>query len=198
MRSRNARILIRAVQLGPRHVAVGLPALSLSAASSEKLERVCLNTWAIILAALGGVFEIFGVGMVVREISKDRKRAETLLDKERAFRPQKSRNPRTVHARSLESRSPLVQMQQGGSERQMLNHIASLATGINRLNAEVSDLVEARTGQILSEVDKGDTALNAVLRELLGANIRERVIGVVAIAVGIALSMTASIFSSLG
>lgn len=80
----------------------------------------------------------------------------------------------------------------------MLNHIANLATGINRLNAEVSDLVEARTGQILSEVDKGDAALNAVLRELLGANIRERVIGVVAIAVGIALSMTASIFSSLG
>jgi hypothetical protein len=89
-------------------------------------------------------------------------------------------------------------MQQGGSERQMLNHIASLATGINTLNAEVSNLVEARTGQILSEVDKGDAALNAVLRELLGANIRERVIGVVAIAVGIALSMTASIFSSLG
>lgn len=85
MRSRNARILIRAVQLGPRHVAVGLPALSLSAASSEKLERVCLNTWAIILAALGGVFEIFGVGMVVREISKDRKRAETYSTKSARF-----------------------------------------------------------------------------------------------------------------
>jgi hypothetical protein len=68
---------------------------------------------------------------------------------------------------------------------------------MNRLTHEVGDAVDKRTGELLTEIDKGDAALNAVLRELLGANIRERVIGVIAIGFGIVLSMTASILSSL-
>ncbi len=88
-------------------------------------------------------------------------------------------------------------MQRGGTERQILGQIASLATGMNRLTHETGDALDKRTGELLTEIDKGDAALNAVLRELLGANIRERVIGVAAIGVGIALSMAASILSSI-
>jgi hypothetical protein len=158
---------------------------------------MALNTLAIILAALGGATELFGLGMVVREISRDRGRARTLLDKERKFRPPNRGSPRRVHASSLENKSSFAQMQRGGTERQILGHIAGLATGMNRLTHEVGDAVDKRTGELLTEIDEGDAALNAVLRELLGANIRERVIGVIAIGSGIVLSMIASILSSL-
>jgi hypothetical protein len=158
---------------------------------------VCLNALAITLAAIGGVSELFGLAMVVREISSDRDRARTLLDKKRNFRPAHRGSPRRVHASSLESRSPLTQMQRGGAERQVLGQIASLATGMNRLTHETGEALDKRTGELLTEIDKGDAALNAVLRQLLGANLRERVIGVIAIGVGIALSTIASILSSL-
>ena len=158
---------------------------------------MCLNTWAIILAAAGGLSELFGLVMVIREIAADRSRAGRLLDKKRNFRPADRGSPRRVHASSLESRSPFTQMERGGAERVVRGQIASLATGMNRLTHEVGDALDKRTRELLTEIDQGDAALNAVLRELLGANVKERMIGVAAIGVGIVLSMTASILSSL-
>lgn len=59
-------------------------------------------------------------------------------------------------------------------------------------------MIDVRACQLLDEMDKGDAALRNGLRELLRASLTERIVGVSAIALGIVLSMTASILSSLG
>ncbi len=159
----------------------------------------CLNTWAIVFAVLGAASELFGLGMVVWQIKGDRDRARSLLDKQRAWKPERRPPPRRVSASAISMRpSGIGSLQTGGAERHVASMFASLVTGHNQLVRDSEEALDQRTGQLLDEIDKGDKALRDVLRELLGENIRQRVIGVVAIGVGIVLTMIASILSSLG
>jgi hypothetical protein len=160
---------------------------------------MCLNTWAIIFAILGACSELLGLGMVVLEIKGDRNRARSLLDKQRAWKPERRPPARRVGAGSISMRPAGVgSMQAGGSERHIAGMFASLISGHNQLVRDSEEALDQRTKQLLEEIDKGDKELRDVLRELLGQNIRQRVIGVVAIAAGIALSATASVLSSAG
>lgn len=137
--------------------------------------------------------------MVVREIAGDRDRARRLLDKQRNWRPEKRGSPRRVSGSAINVRpSGLGSLQVGGAERHLASMFASLITSHNELVHDSQEALDQRTTALLEEIDKGDKELREVLRELLGENIRERVIGVVAIASGIVLSMTASILSSIG
>jgi hypothetical protein len=159
----------------------------------------CLNTWAIIFAAIGACSELLGLGMVVLGIKGDRSRARSLLDKQRSWKPERRSPPRRVGGSAINVRpSGLSSLQTGAAERHLAGIIASLVTGHNQLVRDSEEALDRRTGQVLDEIDKGDKELRGVLRELLGEGIQQRVIGVVAIAVGITLSMVASILSSLG
>jgi len=158
-----------------------------------------LNTWAIIFAVLGASSELFGLGTVVWQIKGDRDRARSLLDEQRNWKPERRPPPRRVSASSINMRpSGVGSLQAGGAERHLAGMFASLITGHNQLVRDNEEALDQRTGLLLDEIDKGDKELRSVLRELLGENIRQRVIGVVAIGAGIALSMLASILSSLG
>jgi hypothetical protein len=158
-----------------------------------------LNTLAIIFAVLGACSELFGLAMVVLEIKGDRDRAQSLLDKQRAWKPERRPPARRVSASAISMRPAGVgSLQAGGSERHIAGMFASLITGHNQLVRDSEEALDQRTGQLLEEIDKGDKELRNVLRELLGENIRQRVIGVITIAAGIALSATASVLSSVG
>lgn len=155
--------------------------------------------WAIVFAVLGAGSEIFGLAMVVRQISADRDRARTLLDKQRSWRPPKRPGPRRVSASAINVRpAGIGSLQKGATERQLASMFASLVTGHNQLVHDSEEALDQRTTQLLEEIDKGDKELRNVLRELLSSSILERTIGVVAIGIGIALTMVASILSSLG
>jgi hypothetical protein len=158
-----------------------------------------LNTWAIIFAVLGACSESFGLGMVIWQIKGDRDRARSLLDKQRKWKPERRPPPRRVSASGISLRpSGLGSMQAGAADRHLAAMIASLVTGHNQLVRDSEEALDQRTHLLLGEIDSGDKELRAVLRELLGENIKQRVIGVVAIGAGIMLSMIASILSSLG
>jgi hypothetical protein len=158
----------------------------------------CLNTWAIIFAVLGAGSELFGLGMVVREIKGDRDRARSLLDKRRNWKPERRSSPRQVSASAINLRpTGLGSLQVGGSDRHRASMFASLVNGHNQLAHDMGVALDERTAALLDEIDKGDRELRGVLRELLGESVRERVIGVVAIGAGIALTMVSSILSSL-
>jgi hypothetical protein len=159
----------------------------------------CLDTWAIILAVLGAGSELFGLGMVVQGIKGDRNRARSLLDKQRTWRPDRRSSPRHVSASAINVRpTGLGSLQAGGAERHLSAMFASLASEHNQLVHDVGEAVDKRTAALLDEIDKGDKELRDVLRELLGENVQQRVTGVVAIGVGITLTMVASIFSTVG
>jgi hypothetical protein len=158
-----------------------------------------LNVWAIVFAVLGAISEIFGLVMVIRQISADRDRARTLLDKQRSWRPPQRHGPRRVNASSINMRpAGIGSLQAGATERQIASMFASLVTGHNQLVHDSEEALDQRTKQLLEEIDKGDKELRNVLRELLGSSILERTLGVFAIGVGIVLAMMGSILSSLG
>lgn len=158
-----------------------------------------LNTWAIIFAVLGAGSELFGLAMVVWQINGDRARARSLLDKQRRWKPERRPPPRRVSASAISVRpSGIRSMQSGAADRHLAEMFASLITGHNQLVRDNEEALDQRTALLLDETDKGDRELRSVLRELLGENIRQRVIGVVAIGIGIVLTMIASILSSLG
>ena len=159
----------------------------------------CLNTWAIIFAVLGASSELFGLGLVVWQIKGDRDRARSLLDRQRKWKPERRPPPRRVGASAISTRpAGIASLQSGAKDRHIAGMIASLVTGHNQLVRDSEEALDNRTAQLLEEIDKGDKELRGVLRELLGENIRQRVIGVIAIGAGIVLSMTASVLSSLG
>lgn len=137
-----------------------------------------LSTWAIIFAVLGAGSELVGLGMVVWQIKGDRDRARSLLDKQRAWKPERRSPPRHVSASAISMRpSGLGSLQSGAAERHIASMFASLVTGHNQLVRDSEEALDQRTGQLLDEIDNGDKELRSVLRELLGENIRQRVIG---------------------
>jgi hypothetical protein len=76
--------------------------------------------------------------------------------------------------------------------------IASLATGHNQLKHDVEKALDDTTAALRGEIDRDDKELRDVLRYLLRGSVVERVGGVVAILVGIALSLAATILGALG
>jgi len=112
----------------------------------------CLNTWAIIFAALGAGSELFGLGMVVREIKGDRDRARSLLDKHQS--------PRQVSASAINLRpTGLGSLQVGGSDRHLASMFASLVSGHNQSVHDMGGALDKRTAALLDEIDNGDKEL---------------------------------------
>lgn len=155
-----------------------------------------LNSAAITLAVLGAASELLGLALVIREIGDDRNRARSLLDKTRSWRPANPGAARRVHASQVEDRFARMGLRVGGGDR-TASQIASLATAHNQLVHDSQEALDLRTAQLLEQIDEGDKALTEVLRELLRGSVTERYAGVVALGLGIALSMVASILSSL-
>jgi hypothetical protein len=160
---------------------------------------VSLHAVAIILAVLGALAELAGLGMVIREIASDRDRARGLLDKERRWKSGVRTPPRRVSPSSLEARSrfSVGSLQPGDVQRHFAAQAAALVSAHNQLVHDVDEAVDRRTSELLEAIDTGDKELRDVLRELLHGSVTERYFGVVAIAAGILLSMAASILSSL-
>jgi hypothetical protein len=167
-------------------------------ARSGTLRRVSLNSWAILIAVIGAGFELVGLWMVVREIAGDRRRARLLLDKERSWRPKPPTPARRVMPHQVERGPAISTTMQRSLESHVAQSLASLVTAHNQLVHDLDAAIDGRTDQLLKEIDSGDNALRDVLRELLRGSIVERLAGVVAIGIGITLSATASVLSSLG
>lgn len=167
---------------------------------STILAMSALNTLAVIFAILGAGVELVGLWAVAQEIASDWRRGRDLIDKQRKWKPERRPPPRRVSASAISMRPAGVgSLQKGALERQISGLIASLVSGHNQLVRDSEEALDLRTGQLLEAIDKGDKELRDVLRELLSKeNIRRRVIGVVAIGIGITLTMVASILSSLG
>jgi hypothetical protein len=156
-----------------------------------------LHAWAVVFAVLGAGAELLGVGMIVREIAGDRRRARRLLDKERTWRPEKRGPARRVHESMLEDRYARAGITVGSNRGRSERLIAELATAHNQLVKDSEEALDQRTALLLNEIDDGDSSLRDVLGELLRGSIVERMAGVAALALGIVLSMTASILGSL-
>lgn len=157
-----------------------------------------LQAIAIALTVIGGIAQFFGVIIVVREIAGDRRRARELFDKQRNWEPATLRPPRRVTEHAVAYRETGFSSQlYGGAQGHIDRSLASLVNAHNQLQHDVSQALENRTDAILKEVDAGDNELRDVLRELLRGSIIERYLGVIAITVGIALSMIGGVLSSV-
>lgn len=153
----------------------------------------------IILAALGSAAQVGGVILVVREIAGDRRRARDLVDKQRQWRPARPTPPRRVSPGQVEVRNlPPTSAFHRPAGQQVAAQIASLITSHNTLVHDFEDAIEKKTAAILDEVDRGDAELREVLRYLLRGSAVERFGGVVAILIGIVLSLASTVLGAAG
>jgi hypothetical protein len=153
----------------------------------------------IILATLGAAAQLGGVVFVVREIAGDRRRARELVDKQRQWKPPGLRPPRRVSRGQVEARPlPTTSPFHRPAGQQVAAQIASLATGHNQLKHDVEKALGHAVEELLEEIDRGDNELRDVLRYLLRGSAIERTGGVLAILVGIVLSLAATIVGAVG
>jgi len=153
---------------------------------------------AIIFSVVGGLSELFGLGMVIREIGADRKRARTLLAGSRQYRrPQRQYPSRVPRAGATAGYGGVGTRQADALHRETHDAIAILANSLTdvtkRLDEERDDLEE----KLLKEVDQGDDDLRQAFREVLESDLTERWVGVTALGVGIVLAATGSVLGSL-
>jgi hypothetical protein len=162
-----------------------------------------LQTIAIGLSVAGGLAELAGLGMVIREIGSDRKRARELLGRKRQHQlPRRKYGPKlpvpgrtsTPGERGHYFDKPDVfdiRRQAGRGIATLANHMIDMRKAIDK---ERDDLEI----KLLQEIDAGDDELRQRFREVLESDLTERWIGVIALATGIVLSATGSVLSSLG
>jgi hypothetical protein len=158
---------------------------------------VCTQTLAICFSVVGGLTEIAGLAMVVREIRSDGLRAREILDLRRDLRP-----PR-VEPQSPELQPPIKDptwkdVAEGTATRELEGRIAQVAGDVSELSARVERQKFELGIDVLREIDRGDNEMRQRFREILTGSMRERWIGVLALLIGILLSATGSVLSSLG
>lgn len=157
---------------------------------------------AIILSVTGGLSELFGLGMVIREIGSDRRRAAKLIGKTREPRTQRREYPPKAHVplgralpgdrATFHPKPDLYDMKAETARAfaQVVNHVIDLRKDVDQKR----DASEAR---LLAEIDQGDDDLRQAFREILESDLTERWVGVIALGVGIVLAAAGSVLGSL-
>jgi hypothetical protein len=158
---------------------------------------------AVILSVLGGLCELAGLGMVIREIGADRARARELLARDREYVPPRREYPSKIPVPSgragIASRSPVFgsRLDVHTLSAQMEKGMTMLMNAITGLTERIDKNRDELEVKLVEEIDEGDEELRQTFREVLESDLTERWIGVLALAVGIVLSATGSVLGSL-
>lgn len=156
---------------------------------------------AAVLSALGGAFELAGLGLVVQDIAADRRQARSMLEpREASSRPDRDYPPRrTTGMAGPEYASPAYS---ANSQLQgVMKHVASLEASVSNALVKVVQITDEHLNEALTEVETEMTTRDRDLREnvryVLAASIRNRVIGAALLSVGIVLSTSGSVMGSI-
>jgi hypothetical protein len=137
----------------------------------------------IVLAALGGLFELGGLALVVLEIGHDRKLAERYLDE---IETEPSPGLTKPYVRPEMRIVNEMQMARGSTEEQLKRARQQLEQDLTRTN-------DVATRAIYRERQR----FQNLVRDLLQGGLGQRKIGAALLAVGILLSVSSNVASSL-
>ena len=161
-----------------------------------------LQTVAVVLSVVGGIAELAGLGMVIREIGADRRRARELLAPKRQHHdPRRRYDPKLpVPGTAItpgERTSHLDNPDVYAVRRQAARGLATLANTMIDMRKAIDKERDGLEAKLLHEIDKGDDELRERFREVLESDLTERWTGVIALGIGIVLAATGSVLSSL-
>ena len=168
------------------------------------LVRRCGNTQRMmvlagVLTSAGGVCELSGLILVVKEIADDRKRARRLF----AARPRQAKPRRRYPGRALPRSASLPSRFSSAAEEQraILPAISKLEADTFNAIVELRKTVERQLDdtahELHSEIVAADDELRGHLWHVLGGSIRDRVIGAVLLAAGIAIQIAGAIIGAV-
>jgi hypothetical protein len=153
-----------------------------------------------ILTAVGGGFELVGLGLVVKEIADDRARARRLFSPRRRKLKPRRRYPGRLSAGSLAgSRSNSMRpaaTQQRELEAATAKMGAILANGLIGMRKALDTQLDQSVDELRSEIEAADDEVREHLRYVLAGGVRDRVIGAGLLGVGIVLEIAGAIVSA--
>jgi hypothetical protein len=156
---------------------------------------------AIGLSTLGAAAELVGLLLVVREIANDRERGRRLLLKlEAPPSPERHYPPRFTPSMSPpEYANPAwsQSMHVEGVIRHVRQLEAAVGNGFIGLRKTMDAEVDGAVHQLAQDAAERDRELADGLRYVLAGSTRDRVIGVVLLAVGIVLGLAGSVVGNL-
>jgi hypothetical protein len=147
------------------------------------------------LSVAGAACELAGLGLVAFGIARDRSRARDLFTKRLPGRPPERsypgrRGPSTPLASYGEPRASEV-------SRQVARLEASVANVLIAMREAVDTELDRSVAALRQEIARNDDELRDNLSYLLAGSVRERVIGVVLLGLGILLALAGSIVGAL-
>lgn len=150
---------------------------------------------AVIFITAGALSELAGLWLVVVGIARDRERARTLFARRKHPEPPRRSYPgRQFPSTPLASYGP----PSGSQLRQdILRLEASAANALIGIRKAVDAELDRSVGALRDEMAKNDDELRDHLRYVLAGDVRGRFIGVILLAVGIALSVIGSLVGTL-
>ena len=150
----------------------------------------------MILLIAGGLSELAGLAMVVREIASDRDRARQLLNRKRDIRPPRRTYPADTPAPPIKAPTWL-DIRDGTATKELERRLTDLVQAVSEMRKQVDHQRDQLMVETLREIDRGDNELRQGFREILAGSLRERWIGVGALVVGIVLGVVGSVLSTL-
>jgi hypothetical protein len=161
------------------------------------------STLAIVLSVLGGLLELSGLALVVREIVADRAQARTRFAPRSPREPRERTYPAPMTAASWAPPSqasamftPTEHREAAAKEqRQLETSIVNSFVKLKKLTDEELDLA---VGRIEREADEREQELRGALVYVLAGSARRRAIGAGLLAGGILCGTAGSVLSSVG
>jgi len=155
-------------------------------------------TWLIILlSAAGGLCELSGLFLVVREIAADRRRAQELFPTGQQPPRRTRRYPPRVPAPGPDPWAQLRPPRSGELEQRVGRGLAMLANAMTDLRKATDAQLDSSVAELRREADLRETEIRSHLGYVLAGSIRERLIGAALLAAGIVLAVAANVVSAL-
>lgn len=156
---------------------------------------------ALLCAITGGVFELAGLSLIVREIAADRAHARQLFKAPEVYRsprrPHYGRAPRTGYRPSPFSGLAGTSPQPRAIVEHMLRSEAALANALIAVREAVDSERDQLEQALRKKLSENDAEIRANLHYVLAGSARDRVVGTALLGIGIILATAGTVLSSL-
>jgi len=161
------------------------------------------NTVAVAVSALGGLLELGGLVVVIRQIASDRTQARRLLAPRSPGERPKHAYPAHIHPSSwlppAQASVMMTSSQQVEAVRKEVRELeTSVANALVRLKKTADQAQDQAIERVEREADLREQELRSAVRYVLGEGRRDRWLGVVLLGAGILFATTGSVLSSVG
>jgi hypothetical protein len=159
---------------------------------------VSSTAWVVVLATVGFLAEVGGVGLIVFDIRESREQARRIVGRGQTIRLESARAEERalpIHVRG--GKQPSLEERLDGLEGRYRELDERLTTELGALRRELQTDASERAREV-EEIARADYAVvSSVLRDMLAGSLGRRIWGVALVLLGLAASFAANLVSAL-